>query len=72
MTEDEIVGWYHWLNGYEFEPTLGDVEWQGSLVCYSPWGCKESDKTERLKKNNYSQNKNISIKLTGVVSEEKK
>ena len=37
--EDEMVGWHHWVNGYEFEPTLGD-EWQGSLVSCSPWGCK--------------------------------
>ena len=72
MTEDEMVGWYHWLNRDKFEPILGDVERQGSLVCCSPWGHKESDKTERLNKNNYSQKKNISIKLTGVVSEEKK
>ena len=72
MTEDEMVGWYHWLNRDKFEPTLGDGEQQGSLVCCSPWGHKESDKTERLNKNNYSQKKNISIKLTGVVSEEKK
>ena len=48
MTEDEIVGYYHELNGYEFEQTLGDSKGQGSLVCYSPWGCKESDMTERL------------------------
>ena len=46
MTEDEIVGWHHRLNGYEFEQTPGDGEGQESLVCYSPWGCKESDTTE--------------------------
>ena len=46
--EDEMVGWHHWLNGYEFEQTLGDGEGQGSLVGYSPWGHKESDITERL------------------------
>ena len=33
MTEDEMVGWHHWLNGREFEQTLGDSEGQGSLVC---------------------------------------
>ena len=33
MTEDEIVGWHHWLNGHEFEQTLGDSEGQGHLVC---------------------------------------
>ena len=45
-TEDEMVGWHHWLNGHEFEQTLGDSEGQGSLVCYSPCSCKESDTTE--------------------------
>ena len=44
-TEDEMVGWHHWLNGHEFEQTLGDGEGQGSLVCYSPWCCKELDMT---------------------------
>ena len=39
------VGWYHRLNGHEFEQTLGDSEGQGSLACYSPWGCKGSDTT---------------------------
>ena len=48
MTEDEMVGWHHRLNGHEFEQTLGDGEGQGSLACCSPWGCKESDTTERL------------------------
>ena len=42
-TEDEMVGWHHWLNGHEFEKTLGDCEGQGSLACFSSWGCKESD-----------------------------
>ena len=36
-TEDEMVGWHHWLNGREFEPTSGDAEGQGSLACCSPW-----------------------------------
>ena len=47
-TEDEMVGWHHQLNGHEFEqaPRVGDG--QGSLACYSPWGHKESDMTERL------------------------
>ena len=40
-TEDDMVGWHHWLNGHEFEQTPGDGEGQGSLVCYSPWDCKE-------------------------------
>ena len=48
MTEDDIVGWYHWLNGHEFEQTLGDGEGQGSLTSCSPWGHKELDMTELL------------------------
>ena len=52
MTEDEMVGWYHRLNGHEFEQTLGDGEGQGSLAGCSPWGHKELDMTERLKNNN--------------------
>ena len=48
MTEDEMVGWHQRLNGHEFEETLGDDDGQGSLVCCSPWGHKESDMTERL------------------------
>ena len=44
-TEDEMVGWHHQLNGHEFKQTPGDSEGQGSLVCFSLWGCKESDNT---------------------------
>ena len=49
--EDEMVGWHHRLNGYEFEQTPGDAEGQGSLACCSPWGHKESDMTEQLNNN---------------------
>ena len=45
MTEDEMVGWHHWLNRHEFEQTPGDNEGQGSLVCCSSWGCKKLDMT---------------------------
>ena len=48
VTEDEMVGWHHQLNGHEFEQTLGVGDWQGGLACGSPWGHKESDMTERL------------------------
>ena len=48
MTDDEIVGRPHQLNGHEFEKALEDGEGQGSLACCSPWGHKESDTTERL------------------------
>ena len=46
MTEDEMVGWQHQLNGHEFEQALGVDDGQGSLACCSPWGRKESDMTE--------------------------
>ena len=52
MTEDEMVGWHHQLSGHEFEQTLGDSEGQGRLVCFSPWGHKESDMAEQLNNNN--------------------
>ena len=45
-TEDEMVGCHQRLNGHELAQTPGDGEEQGSLVCYSPWGCKESVMTE--------------------------
>ena len=48
MTEDEMVGWDHWLDGHEFELALGVDDGQGSLVCCSPWGHKELDRTEQL------------------------
>ena len=46
MTEDEMVGWHHQLNGLEFEQALGDGDGQGGLACYSPWDHKESNVTE--------------------------
>ena len=46
MTEDEIVGWHHQLNGREFEQALDVGDGQGNLVCYSPWGRKELDSIE--------------------------
>ena len=64
MTEDEMVGWHHWLNGHEFEQALGEGEGQGGLACCSPWGCKESDMTERLN----SSNKYCSVDFTVSIS----
>ena len=46
--EDEMTGWYHRFDGHEFEQAPGVGNGQGSLACYSPWGRKESDTTERL------------------------
>ena len=48
MTEDEMVGWHHRLNGHEFGWTLGDGDGQGGLACCSSWGLKESYTTEPL------------------------
>ena len=47
MTEDETVGWHHWLDGHEFEKALGVGDGQGILVCCSPWG-RKSDWTELM------------------------
>ena len=48
MTEDEMIGWHHRLDGHEFEQTPGVAERQGDLACCSPWGRKESDMVEWL------------------------
>ena len=52
MTEDEMVGWHHWLNAHEFEQAPGDSEGQGTLASCSPRGRKESDTAKRLNNNN--------------------
>ena len=54
MTEDELVGWHHQLNGHESEWSLGGSEGQGSLECCSPWSHKEPDMTEWLNLGIYS------------------
>ena len=46
MTEDEMVGWHHQLNGHEFEQASGVGDGLGNLACCSPWGCEGSDVTE--------------------------
>ena len=48
MAEDEMVGWYHRLDGHEFEQAPGVGDRQGSLACCSPWGRKETDMAEQL------------------------
>ena len=60
MTEDEMVGKHHQLNGHEFEQAPRDGEGQESLACFSPWGHKESDMTEWLNNNN---NKMLQLNL---------
>ena len=61
MTEDEMVGWHHQLNRHEFEQVLGVSDGQGSLVCCSPWGRKESDTTEQL---NWTELKELHLFFT--------
>ena len=63
-----MVGWHHQLKGHEFEQALGDGEGQGSLVCCSPWGHKESDMTEQLN-NNQRWTQEIYIQKDPSVSE---
>ena len=48
MTENEMGGWHHQVNGHKFEQALRAGGGQGSLACYSPWGRKEPDMTEQL------------------------
>ena len=55
MAEDEMAGWHHGLKAHECEQTSEDSKGQGGLACCSPWGCKESDTTERLN-NKYLNN----------------
>ena len=55
ISEDEIIGWHHQLNGHEFEQAPGDSEGQGSLACCSPWGRQELDMTEWLSSNNLAR-----------------
>ena len=54
-TEDEVVERHHWLHGYKLQQALGVGDGQGSLVCCSPWGCKESNTTEQLNHKNNSK-----------------
>ena len=56
-----MVEWPHQLNGHVFEQTLGDSEGQGSLVCCSPWGCKELDRTEQLNNGNLNNTQRWSL-----------
>ena len=64
-TEDEMVGWHHWLNRHEFEQTLGDSEGQGSLTSCSPWGREELDTTFQLNNSNNPKTGCIEEDLSG-------
>ena len=60
MTENELAGWHHQLNGHESGWTLGVGDGQGGLVCYGSWGRKESDTTERL---NWTEHMHLSMSV---------
>ena len=67
MTEDEMVGWHHQLDGYEFEQAPGVGDGQGGLACCSTWGSKESDMTEWLDSTDWiGTKKDITKYLTEV------
>ena len=61
MPGDKMVGWHYWLDGLEFEQAPGVGDGQGSLMCCSPWGCKESDMTGWLNWNGPSVSRMISL-----------
>ena len=57
--EDEMVEWHHWLDRHQFEQALGVGDGQGGLMCWSPWGHKESDTTEWLNWTEVSMTKDL-------------
>ena len=59
MTEDDMIGWHHWLDGHEFEQALGVGDGQGSLACCSAWCCKDLDTTEGLNSTEVMTGKNM-------------
>ena len=63
-TEDEMVGWHHWLDGRESEWTLGVGDGQGGLACCDSWGRMESDTTEQLNWTDKEQQQPCFLKLT--------
>ena len=71
MTEDEMVGWHHWLDGHKFEQSPGEGYGQGGLACCSPWSCKESDImsdwTELILSRTFYRVKRITVLLIEVV-----
>ena len=67
MTEDEMAGWHHWLNGHESEWTPGVCDGQGGLACCHLWGCKESNTTERLNWTELKPMKKLSFTNAGFL-----
>ena len=72
MTEDEIIGWHHWLNGHEFGWTPGVDDEQGDLVCCDSWGHKESDMTEWLNWTELKQSLGCTVWLFVILCDYKK
>ena len=70
MIEDNMVGWHHRLSRHGFEQTPGDGKGQESLMCCSPWGCKETDMTQQMNNNKvyYIISKKFYLNITDVVS----
>ena len=72
MTEDEIVGWHHWLDAHEFVWTPGVGDGQGGPVCCNSWGRKESDTTERLNwtevSHSFSSKEQVSFNFMAAVT----
>ena len=66
MTEDELAGWHHQLDGHEFEQALGVGDEQGGLAYCSPWGRKELDMTERLNSTEFKLSMSSSYQKSGV------
>ena len=66
VTEDDMVGWHHQFNGYDFEQTPGESEGQGSLAYSSTWGHEESAMTEQLKQQDSHRNINTRTSLKSV------
>ena len=73
MTEDEMVGWHHQLDGHEFDQAPGVGDGQGGLVCSSPWGRKDLDMTERqckeIEENNRMRKTRISSRKLEIPRE---
>ena len=63
MIEDELVGWHHWFDVLEFEQAPGVGDAKRGLVCCSPWGHKELDTTEKLKKLSYTHPRSQSLRV---------
>ena len=66
VTEDDMVGWHHQFNGYDFEQTPGESEGQGSLAYSSTWGHEGSPMTEQLKQQDSHRNINTRTSLKSV------